>query len=91
MLVVKARGGLCLWEVIRVGAGGKCCGSGLDPPRYYFVAVHHSLAVVVVGWEAAAHVKCGLALVALRQDKAHSRYLKTFLRSAGARNMFAAS
>ena len=66
---------------MRVGADGKCCGSDLDPPRHYFVAVRHSHAVTVVSWEVAAHVKCDRALGALRLDKAHSRYLTTLLRS----------
>ena len=74
---MKARGGLCLREVIRVEAGGKCCGSGLHQPRYYAVAVQHSHVAMVVSWEVAAHVKCDRALAALRLDKAHSRYLTT--------------
>ena len=78
---MKARGGLCLREVIRVGAGGKCCGSDPNPPGRYFVAFHHSHVVMVVSWGVAAHVKCDRALAALRLDKAHSRYLTTLLRS----------
>ena len=83
------RGGLCLREVIRVEAGGKCCGSGLHQPRYYAVAVQHSHVAMVVSWEVAAHVKCDRALAALRLDKAHSRYLTTLLRSDWDHIMFA--
>ena len=89
--LVKGRGSLCLSAVIRVGGGGKRCDKGVSLPNCRSAASRHSHVVVVVSWEVAAHVKCDRALAALRPDKAHSRYLKTFLRSAGARNMFAAS
>jgi len=70
---------------------GKRCGSRLHPLRYCFVVFRHSHVVVVASWEVAAHVKCDRVLAALRPDKAHSRYLKTFLRSDWNRVMFAAS
>lgn len=90
---VKVRGDSwsCWRAVNRMRDDGKRCGSRPHPLRYCFVMFRHSHVVVVASWEVAAHVKCDRALAALRPDKAHSRYLKTFLRSAGARNMFAAS
>lgn len=88
MFVVKVRDGLCRRAVIRVGAVEKSCGSGLNRPRHYFVAMRHSRVVTVVSWEVAAHVKCDRALAALRRDKAHSRYLTTLMRSDWDASMF---
>lgn len=90
VVLVKVRGG-SRWRVVnRMKGDGKRCGSRLHPPRYHFVEFRHSNVVVVASWEVAAHVKYDRVLAALRLGKAHSRYLKTFLRSACARVMFAA-
>jgi hypothetical protein len=89
VFLVKGRGSLCLWAVIRVGGGGKGCDKCVSSQNYCSAAAHHSHVVVVVSWEVAAHVKCDRALAALRLDKAHSMYLTTFSQSDCDHIMFA--